>query len=170
MRTWFVLGLFAVAAAAQGSLRDLERAQAHFAKGVKTFESLKKAKTNGQRIRTLRRAAYFYGRARSLTEAGAEKDPIFAKVFKESTAGLVAALNDESKVHYKRKSLPLAKRRNQEALKLAPKDADAKKMARLIKVAEDDGLWVDDPDGPADPVRFRTGLPLAKEKRGGKSK
>ena len=110
MRTAVVILLLAAVVAA-GAKEDRYKGL-----GERQLERFQKAKSNAQRLRAVRKACYYFKRAKATPER-------------------VRALNLETGVYYSRKSLSLAKKRNAAALKLAPKDKDALRLRDAIEKA-----------------------------------
>ncbi len=109
------------------------------------IERFRKAKSNAQRLRAVRKARYYFKRA-------------------QATPELVRALNLETGVYYSRKSLSLAKKRNAAALKLAPKDKHALRLRDAIEKAAKKDIY-ESVDGIVSVNRVRSrrlaaGVPL----------
>ncbi len=141
-RTLALLVVLAAAAPAETTgkaARDFARTQAHLEKGRMTLAKLEEAVSDAPRLQILDRALYFLRRARALAIANAE--PEFRAVEAEITPLLVDTLNRQTAIYYGRKSLPLAKKRNAEALALAPKDKPALALAAAIEKADKEDIY-----------------------------
>ena len=118
MRRLLVLTLLAAAVAAG------KREQRYVKLGQAQVATADKGKSNSSRLRRLRRATYYFKRAG-----------------KDGVPDLVKTLNRTAALYYSRKSLSLAEKRVDEALKLAPKDKDALALQTAIKKAKDTDIY-----------------------------
>jgi hypothetical protein len=94
----------------------------HGAKGMELLRALETAKPHFRRARTLA--------ANGLE--GAPGDEMLAKAYAGATGRLVAVLNAETVIYLERGARSLAKKRNEEALKLLPKEARALALKEAI--------------------------------------
>lgn len=86
-------------------------------------------------LRALEAAKPHFARARKLAAAGLEGAPgdaALTKAHADATRRLVGILNAETVIHLDRSARSLAKKRNEEALKLLPKDARALELKDTI--------------------------------------
>ncbi|MDH3590686.1 MAG: hypothetical protein OER88_02320 [Planctomycetota bacterium] len=139
MRTTIAILALAAAVLAGPQERYLEL-------GRKRMAKLAKAKTNATKLSHIRAARYYFKRAK---KAGA--------------ADLVKALNSETAIYYWRKSLSLATKRNEEALKISPKDKTALRWRAAIEKAREKDIYEDAGTTAIQRVRARrarNGVPL----------
>ncbi|MCZ6787127.1 MAG: hypothetical protein O7E54_08180 [Planctomycetota bacterium] len=113
MRRLFILTLLTAAVAAG------KREQRYVKLGQAQLAAADKSKSKSSGLRRLRRATYYFKRAG-----------------KDGVPDLVRTLNRTAALYYGRKSLSLAEKRINEALKLAPKDKDALALQAAIKKAK----------------------------------
>ncbi len=129
---------------------SLVRAEKHLARGEWIVKSTKKIKRVSKRIRVLMRSNGHFRRARALAlnavphaEAACSKVPTserklchkLQKVERRATRALVNVLNEEAEFYFGRTSTGHAKKLNEEALALLPKDRRARTLARDIRNA-----------------------------------
>ncbi len=131
--------LLSVAFADKASDRLLKRVDAHVTKGKERVDGLSKLKTNAKRLKALDRSLYNLRTARKLAK-GSQDEKVVA-LAKTADSELVRALNGQTEIYYVRKSLPLAKKRNDEALAVNPKDARALKLAKWISDALEHDIY-----------------------------
>ena len=113
--------------------------------GQNQLDRFEKDDSDSARLRHLRKAVVYFKKA-------------------DDAAGQVRALNLETGIYYKRKSLSLAEKRNAEALKLAPEDRDALKLRDAIRQAKEKDIF-EEVDGivginRVQARRLATGVPL----------
>lgn len=126
-------GLLLLASAAFAGTE--ERIDASIAKGDNTLAAAHEVKGN-RALRALEAAKPHFRRAMALAAQGLEGAPGAARLVKgyeAARARLVAVLNAETAIYLQRGALPLAKKRNGEALALLPGDARAKRLADAIE-------------------------------------
>jgi len=112
-----------------------ETIDAHLAKGEKALLAARGVEGT-KALRALEAAKPHFKRARALAAKGLEGAPGAAALEKAhltATQQLVRILNAETMIYLGRGALPLAKKRNGEALKLLPADARAKALADAIE-------------------------------------
>jgi tetratricopeptide (TPR) repeat protein len=136
MRALGVLVLLALAAAPAEPDRNVARAQAHLKRGREALDGAGAAKTTGQRLHALERAAYFLGRADEFAGKAAD-----AKLQAEIRTLLVEALVRKAAAYYERKSLPRARETVLRALAIDPQDAKGKALLAAVKKAEDEDIF-----------------------------
>lgn len=141
MRTFGILLLLALAAGAG------KREERYKKLGQAQLDAVAKANSNASRLKRLRRAKLYFERAKA-----------------DGVDGLVETLNRLAGLYYSRKSLPLAEKRNAEALKLKPADKRALALQAAIRQAKEKDIY-ESVDGVVgiDRVRARrlaTGVPL----------
>lgn len=127
-----VPGLLLFASAAFAGAQ--ERIDAQLAKGEKALEAARGV--DGTKVlRALEAAKPHFKRARALAVQGLEGAPgaaALAKAHGSATERLVGILNAETAIYLDRGALPLARKRNGEALRLLPADARAKALEEAI--------------------------------------
>ncbi len=144
-----VLAAATVAAPKQPTRVDADRllaiAKHRVAKGDKVVASANKIRKESKRIRVLVRAKSHYRRARTLAQRAmphcqdnACKD--LRKVERKATRSLVDVLNTEAEFYFGRTSTGQAKKRNEEALALLPKNKRALVLARDIRNGANSGF------------------------------
>jgi len=113
---------------ASAALADVpSQVEAYLAKGEKALVAMHEARGT-ELLRALEAARPHFLRARKLAAKGLEGAPgdaVLAKAHADATGRLVGILNAETVIYLERGARPLAKKRNEEALKLLPKDARA---------------------------------------------
>ncbi len=129
---------------------SLVRAEKHLARGERIVKSTKKIKRESKRIRVLVRSNRQFRRARQLAlnavphvEGACSKVPTterklchkLQRVERRATRALVDVLNEEAEFYFGRTSTGHAKKLNEEALALLPKDRRARTLARDIRNA-----------------------------------
>ena len=129
---------------------SLVRAEKHLARGEWIVKSTKKIKRVSKRIRVLMRSNGHFRRARALAlnavphaEAACSKVPVgerklchrLQKVVRRATRALVNVLNREAEFYFGRTSTGRAKKLNEQARALLPKDRRARALARDIRNA-----------------------------------
>ncbi|MCK6459083.1 MAG: hypothetical protein L6Q95_04230 [Planctomycetes bacterium] len=132
--TAIALLLLASAASADRS----SRVEALLAWGEKALVAAQEAK-GSELLRALEAAKPHFRRARSLAWKGIEGAPGDAALLKahsDATGRLVAILNAETSIHLERGARSLARKRNEEALSLLPKDAHGLLLKDTIEKPE----------------------------------
>ena len=149
----YAMAIFALTtmAAAADRPRDssalLTRALGRVESGDAIVELSRKVTRDSTRIRRLVRAKPYYREARALahrelrarTRVDATVVMQLERVERRATAALVEVLNAEAEYHFGRTSTGRAKRLNEEALKLMPRDGRALQLARDIRNAANGG-------------------------------
>jgi len=119
--------------------RTMKLVAANLEKGQELLNQARKEKTNGAKLDALDRALYFLRRAHSTTPKGeADASGVLRR---DVDATLVRALDDQAEIYYARKSLSLAKKRDQEALAIDRQDARARVLADLIYQVESTDIF-----------------------------
>jgi hypothetical protein len=127
------IALLALASAA--SAEAPSRIDALLAKGEKALVAAQGAKAS-ELLRALESAKPHFRRARTLAWKGIEGAPGDAKLVKahaDATGRLVEILNAETSIYLERGARSLARKRNEEALGLMPKDAHALALKDAIE-------------------------------------
>ena len=150
MRYTIAAVLQAVLATPTRALRiDADRALAHakrrLERGDKIVYAARRIPKESKRVRALVRSKRHFRRARKLAHRAAPyaSETVFNKplaVEREATRALVDVLNTEAEFYFGRTSTGQAKKRNQEALTLLPKNNRALVLARDIRNGANSGF------------------------------
>lgn len=132
---------FALAGPDQSAERALKAASASLEKGTDLLAASSKDRSNAARLDTLDRSLYFLRRARKQASGGAGAS--FDTVRADASQSLVHALDDQTEIYYRRKSLPMAQRRIDEALAIDPSDARARNLNTLVAAAQSSDVYSD---------------------------
>ncbi len=126
------------------------RALAYIERAKDQFERSQAATSRSSELGRLERARSYLRRARTLARKGVH--PIFDDVDEEAAPLLVTTLNRKATLYLERRSLRSARRTNDEALRIAPRDARALRLKALIEAA----TVVPDTYEDDDVLRYRT--------------
>ena len=170
MKRTILLGACVVAAMAAATSaapptktdQQLKLASTRLEQGEREMSKARASKTTAGKLQAWDRAITRLREARTASWQGTGAS--FEEIQKYSYAGLVRSLTAQAEIYFERKSLPLAKKRNNEALSLDPSDARAQNLAVMITAAEEEDIYdVHQGAGVVNRIRDRraaAGLPL----------
>jgi hypothetical protein len=119
--------------------RLLKLATTRLEQGEREMSRARKLTTNSAKLDAWDRAIVRLRQARETAWKGTGAS--FEEVQKFAYAGLVRSLTAEAEIYFAKKSLPLAKKRNDAALDLDPNDARARNLAVMIRDAEEADIY-----------------------------
>ena len=105
----------------------------------------------------IRNAEHSFRQARAESIRDLARGQVFEELMTTSNDHLATALYEEAKIHFERKSLPLAKKRVNEALKLSPDFREAMALSDRIDIAQSSDSYASVAN---ERIRDRRGFPL----------
>jgi hypothetical protein len=140
----------------------LELVQKHLERGEKAVKKVEELKSDAKRLKALREAELYFGRAlrharSALEKAGEEEIAPLEGAAEAASSRLVAVLNGETVLFIRRGAYGNAKKANRKALALLPKDVRAKELAEEV---------ADPPEDELDALTARAGVAHAAALKG----
>ena len=120
------------------SVRKANYVEDQMEQGRRAIESIDPLDTRASQLQDIRTAVRHFRLARAESVRDIPRSTAFTDMIAEANVRLADALVKEARIYFDRGSLPLARKRVDEALVLAPNDRDAGYLAAVLDVSGSD--------------------------------
>ena len=116
--------------------RKIAYIENELSRGRHEIGRLEPDQTRPMQLYLIRNASRNFRNAHNESFRDLPRGPVFAELLVTSDEHLASALVKEARIYYDRNSMPLARERVREALRLSPDDEEAQRLAALIDLTQ----------------------------------